>query len=65
LERRKTGKGTPRPEEENSRYPEGVKKFTIYRGGPRTEDRKYFTGGYGELFLVLNKILCHALPSAY
>lgn len=39
--------------QDNARYPEGVKKFTIDRGSPRTEDRKYFSAGYGELFLYL------------
>ncbi|XP_028414543.1 PC3-like endoprotease variant B [Dendronephthya gigantea] len=46
LERVHDGTGTPRPVQDNARYPEGVKKFTIDRGMPRTEDRKYFTGGY-------------------
>lgn len=54
LEREKIGKeGTPRPLQGNARYPEGVKKFTIDRGGPTTEDRKYFGGSYGELLLYL------------
>lgn len=40
--------------QDNARYPEGVKKFTIDRGSPRTEDRKYFSAGYGELFFVFD-----------
>ena len=40
--------------QDNARYPEGVKKFTIDRGSPRTEDRKYFSAGYGESFFVFD-----------
>jgi hypothetical protein len=53
LERAKTGKGTSRPSQDIARYPEGVKKFTIDHGAVRTQDRKYFTSGYGELSLCL------------
>ena len=35
--------------QENSRYPEGVKKFTIDRVSPATfENQKLFTSAYGK-----------------
>lgn len=49
MERVKTGKSTPGPMQENSRYPEGVKKFTIDRVSPATfENQKLFTSAYGK-----------------